>query len=906
MRATFAKPVATGLLALLLPGLIPQAAAEEPATAFLIGRLWPGNGEPIRDAVLLVRDGVIAEVGPRSAVSVPDFAEVHDLSSSVVIPGLVIAETTIGVADDDERTVTPEVRAIDGFDLFEDYSEYLAAGITTVQISPGRQRLMPGQGAVVRLAGSDPSGRTMSVSESLRIVLGDESADAPRIYEPPVGAVSVDNPLEPTRPQISESLAVRVAGLRAVFLAAQAGASAEGAALNLAAIRECLERGRLRITARDAAEVRAALELNRDLRAAVGHPLSLILSQPRVVAPLLSLPEELRPAGVILQAGVSPGRIADPDVPDADAAPLPDPWELAATLATAELADRVAISAPDDDLSDILFLAGLFTRGGNSPQSVLAMVTANPAAMLGVADRVGTLEPGKDADFVVLTDDPFAAGAAVRQTWIQGRREYTRPDSDTSPGTMILRAAAIHNNDGVVQDGAVVVSDGRIRSVGTSVSAPESATVSSYPEGVIVPGFIDLASGLGFGGSLSGINLSTTLGDCLASDDPQIAFARETGVTTAVFSTSGSPSPLLAFKLSDTPRLLREPVAIRFNLSENLTVGVPAMRRTLQTGKAYADSWTKYEQDLAEYQKQLKEYEAALAKYEAERKAAAEKKAASEDVDAKDSDASEESGDDPKPKEADEGESPEKDRPTDRSGSGRPTPAQNRKSSSDKESESGDADETKDSDGSPSDADAAEDPDAPKKPDEPKKPSKKDALEPYRALFAGTIPAVVEAEGVPAIEAAVKLFREEFEVRMVLLGSADAARVPELLSEHQVAVAAGPELVTRVDGQPVNLPQVLANGQIEFAFQSQAETGVRELPAAVQYAVYRGLGAQDALQGLTATPARILSLDAQIGALKPGMDADLVVLSGPPFELSTEVIAVMIDGQWVYERGAKE
>jgi imidazolonepropionase-like amidohydrolase len=52
---------------------------------------------------------------------------------------------------------------------------------------------------------------------------------------------------------------------------------------------------------------------------------------------------------------------------------------------------------------------------------------------------------------------------------------------------------------------------------------------------------------------------------------------------------------------------------------------------------------------------------------------------------------------------------------------------------------------------------------------------------------------------------------------------------------------------------------------------------------------------------LTAAPARFLAIDNRVGTLAVGRDADLVVLSGSPFELSTRVLAVMIDGQWVYQ-----
>jgi imidazolonepropionase-like amidohydrolase len=116
----------------------------------------------------------------------------------------------------------------------------------------------------------------------------------------------------------------------------------------------------------------------------------------------------------------------------------------------------------------------------------------------------------------------------------------------------------------------------------------------------------------------------------------------------------------------------------------------------------------------------------------------------------------------------------------------------------------------------------------------------------------------------------------------------------------ELAFALTPDFVREVDYQTVNLPQTLALQTLPIAFQSRATTGVRELPEAVRYSVRKGLGAQDALVGLTSGPAKFLGLDA-IGSIEPGKDADLVVFSGPPFALSSRVLAVMIDGKWVYK-----
>src|SRR5437870_4456771 len=105
----------------------------EPPHAYQAARIWTGNGPPIVNGVLVVRDGKVVAVGPRSKIVIPADAEVHDLGPAVLIPGLVVAETTLGERGrDDDRALTPEFRAIDGFDFYADYSPYLSGGVTTV------------------------------------------------------------------------------------------------------------------------------------------------------------------------------------------------------------------------------------------------------------------------------------------------------------------------------------------------------------------------------------------------------------------------------------------------------------------------------------------------------------------------------------------------------------------------------------------------------------------------------------------------------------------------------------------------------------------------------------------------------------------------------------------------------
>ncbi len=822
-------PRRLGLAISLLVFLIPAAAGVE-SDAFFARRIWTGQGQPIENGVLVIVDGRVSAVGPVASTLIPKAATRHELGSRVIIPGLVVAQTNLadGKADG-ERTLTPYNSALSGFDFFGDWTGALEGGVTTVQLSPGNKRLMPGTGAVVKLAGPGVEARVLRSVESLRIVLSDESRDPPRIYEPPVGAASVDRPLLPTRPQVGNSLGSAAAGLRAIFRAAkirtESGYLPEDPVMD--AVSSHLSRGgKVRITAKTEAEMGLAFNLAREFS------LDVVLVDPTKLEALSVLASGAKLDGVILR-GLTPGQFSNVTPEEADS--QSQPWEGVRGLIDAGA--LVAIRpAEDKDLVDFLFVSGQFLQGGLSEEEALQAITRWPAELLGVDDRVGSLTVGKEADFVVLNNDPFALTSHVLSTYVDGIPAYER--SKPEDPVTVIQAGAVYASAGrILENGSVVVKGRTVRGIG-DVSAPLDAVVRSFPGGVIVPGYIDLGSGLGAGGSLgSSISLETKLGDEIYEDDPAIAVARKGGVTTVLLGASGSaPTPLVAFKLGDEARVVADPVAIRFRLTENLPTTVPTLKMSLTQGRAYHEEWKKYDTEFAAYKARRAAREAARIKDRPEGGSSG--------------------------REEDEGED---------------------------EGEEGGEDE--DNGGELEEED-----------EEPEEPRFQESMEPYDLLFKKKIPAFVEARRSDAIHAALKLFCDEFKLRVILVGVDDFARLPQLLKGYDVTVCAGPSLIVRNDQKRSNVPQLLSNERISFGFQSRSTTGVRDLSSVVQYAVSQGLGPSDALRGLTESPARMLSLESSIGTLEVGRDADLVVLSGPPFEFSTQVLAVMIDGNWAYEK----
>ncbi len=683
----------------------------------------------------------------------------------------------------------------------------------------------------------------------------------------------------------------------------------------------------------------------------------------------------------------------------------------------------------------MMFVAGQFMLDDLTVAELLSAVTNTPAMLMGVDKMVGSLENGKRADFVVLNDQPFRLHSRVQATYVSGLPTYSREREKT---TTVVKADRVYVGDGHYMDGASVVVKGKtVRGIGNSVSAPAEADVKSFEGGVIVPGFVDLGAGLGLGGPLSGtVTLQTKLGEQLYADDPAIEYARRNGITTALLrSTSGSASPVVAFKLGPDTRVISDPIAIRFELDGDTAAGIVTNEKTLKAGKAYADSWIKYEKDLKEYEAKLK----AQPKTEPKKTEPADKKEpAKTDSTKKPAEVKKEDPKTDKPapdkketgekKETKEEKKPEKkevlpdpitgswegqldserlpeqlravkmelvlDGETvtgnvallrntsdisagsfnrasnelsvtvslrgndltitgkiDASGnfsasielgrmgtlgltasrtvdkSKKPEPKVEKKTPEKKETpvekpddkkekpdgekpkEGDDKKEPEKKDGEADKKDAEAKPEskpAEEKKEElkpPKKPTESAALEPYRALFAGTIPAFVESRDLNSIKATAELFSKKYGLRTIIVGADDLAREPGLLNGYDVSVCTGPSFSVTIDQQPpTNMPQLLANERLPFGFQSSGTTGAGQLPSAIQFVVSQGLSTTDALQALTANPAKMLSKDVNFGSLMAGKDADLVVLSGPPFEFSTKVLAVMIDGEWVYER----
>lgn len=390
----------------------------------LVGaRVLPIDAPAIEEGTVVLRDGRVAVVGPASEVEVPSDAEVVDAAGAWVLPGLVDAHVHLGVweegegwAGQDTNEMTDPVmaaaRAVDAINPREQgFDDALMGGITTVNVNPGSGNPIGGQAVALKTYGRyvdemvlrNPSGIKAALGENPKRVYGDQKKTP------------------------STRLGVALV-LRRAFAAARSYqarvAAADGKPVDTDLVSEALVKvldGEIpwRQHCHRADDIATALRLADEFgyRLVLDHGtesylLADLLAERKV--PVLYGPlivsrskvevrdRSLRAPGILDRAGVEVSIITDhPVVP----------------------------------VEYLITQAALAVREGMDRGAALRAVTINPARVLGVDDRVGSLAVGKDADVVLWSGDPLDLQSRVLRTWIDGVEVYTY-DPEAAAGTV--------------------------------------------------------------------------------------------------------------------------------------------------------------------------------------------------------------------------------------------------------------------------------------------------------------------------------------------------------------------------------------------------------------------------------------------------------------------------------------
>ena len=365
----------------------------------------------IEDGVVLIENGKIKAVGQE--LPVPPGAKV--LEAAYVMPGLVEAHCHIGIweekigwagSDGNEMTepVTPHLRALDAIKANADEGGLEAAlkeGVTTAQVLPGSANVIGGTGVVIKTAPKttvdemvirSPSGMKVAFGENPRRVYGVERKAMPstrmgvagllrewlqktrnylekkeRFAEDPEKMPETDLKLEALVPVLRREIPLRAHAHRADDLAT--------------AVRICEEFG---------------VEMSWE-HATEGHRVAELLVEkgiPAVWGPSLTA----RPKWEMRELS----------------------YETPLTLYEAGVKFAIQTDAVGSSIRFLPICAALSVREGLPEDYALKAITIIPAEILGVADRVGSLEPGKDADLRLLSGHPLEFRTRCEKVLIDG------------------------------------------------------------------------------------------------------------------------------------------------------------------------------------------------------------------------------------------------------------------------------------------------------------------------------------------------------------------------------------------------------------------------------------------------------------------------------------------------------
>ncbi|NVM97108.1 amidohydrolase [Arthrobacter sp. SDTb3-6] len=380
-------------------------AAKKRVLAITNGHVVPIDGEPF-DGTVLVDGGKILALG--ASVQVPAGAEVVDAKGQWLLPGFIDAHVHLGMhpegevgstSDANEMTdpVMAAVRAIDAVDPFDPgFNDALAGGITAVNVNPGSGNPIGGLAVALHTHGRyieemvlrSPSGLKSALGENPKHVYGEKK--------------------QTPSTRLGTALVIRQA-----FMAAQNWLAkpeprprdAQMEALAMVLRREIPWRQHCHRADDVATALRLAEEFDYDLvidHGTEAHVLGDVLAArgvPVLIGPLFTTKSK----------------------PELRGRSLANPGKLAA----AGVEISIITDHPVVPVNFLVHQATFAVKEGLDRRTAMRALTINPAKVLGLDGRIGSLAVGKDADLVLWSGDPLDVMQRALKVFIGGKPVYT-------------------------------------------------------------------------------------------------------------------------------------------------------------------------------------------------------------------------------------------------------------------------------------------------------------------------------------------------------------------------------------------------------------------------------------------------------------------------------------------------
>lgn len=375
-------------------------------------KILDGTGNVLENGQMIIEDGKFVRIG--TSLSIPKEYEIIDAGGNIVTPGLIDVHTHLGVheegigkagqdVNETSSEVTAQVRSLDGINPFEPGFEVARkSGITTVQIMPGSANVIGGEMAVVKTMGTvvdqmvlrEPSGMKAATGENPKNVHGGKGK----------------------MPTTRMGVAAR---LREKFIEAehyQKQFENGQVARNLGLENLCKVLNKeipLRVHAHRADDIATVLRLKRefDIDITIEH-----CTEGHLIADYIAAHD--------VRVSVGPTMSSKSKVELSGKT-----WDTLVALTNAGVSVSITTDHPVVGIEHLMTSAIMAVKNGLSETDALKAITINAAKHLGVEERVGSIEAGKDADFVIWNGDPFDLRSSVLTTYIQGECVFEKYSS---------------------------------------------------------------------------------------------------------------------------------------------------------------------------------------------------------------------------------------------------------------------------------------------------------------------------------------------------------------------------------------------------------------------------------------------------------------------------------------------
>jgi imidazolonepropionase-like amidohydrolase len=407
------------------------------------GNILTISGDVIEHGTILIKDGKVEALG--RDVVIPSGTRTIDAKDKFVMPGRIDAQSRLYVIEselNESLAIAPELNILDALDPFiKEYQEVLAQGVTTIYVAPGSRSLLGGRGAVLKLNGSKTANKiVLKTDVAVKGVIGISSNNQSSSLRRLEHYSSIREALIATQAYMQEKR--KYEQELSEYKKKKADKQKKDDEQEKGKKDDEQEKGKKEKPKRPAKpkrnptyeilakvlrkEIPLQIEAHRvddilnALRLADEFDFTLILD--KCTEGYMIADEIARRKVPVIVGPVSTSFVDMPKLEYRN-----HDMRNAAILSKEGVKLALGVSGRDGASSKFIALAAaMAVANGMDKDFALRAITLTPAEILGVADRIGSLEAGKDADIVILSGHPLDTFTQVEMVLIEGKTVYER------------------------------------------------------------------------------------------------------------------------------------------------------------------------------------------------------------------------------------------------------------------------------------------------------------------------------------------------------------------------------------------------------------------------------------------------------------------------------------------------